>query len=221
MRKIKFETNEYYHIYNRGNNKRDMFFNEHDYIRFLFLILVFQAPITAHNINRDVNYFLKHKKFNLTPQRKNEILKRRNIELTSFTLMPNHFHLIVNERNGTGIASYMQRLQNSYTKYCNTKHNFSGHLLQGPFQAVHITTNDQLLYLSAYIHKNQRELNEWKNKEHLYTWSSYYDYTIENRWGELLARNIIIDQFKNPKKYQDFVKNSAAKEKNDSTLFID
>ena len=74
--------------------------------------------------------------------------------------MPNHFHLIVKEVKEGGISAYMQRVLNAYTKYYNAKHDTSGHLFQGPFRAIHIADNDQLLYVSAYIHLNCREINQ-------------------------------------------------------------
>ena len=82
-------------------------------------------------------------------------------------------------------------------------------------------SNRQLLYLSAYIHRNPREIKGWTNKEHEYTWSSYQDYIEENRWGELLKQDILKDQFSNPKEYRQFVETSQAKESLDETLAID
>jgi putative transposase len=127
------------------------------------------------------------------------------VELTAFALMPNHFHLIVYEAKEGGISKYMQRVQESYSKYFNKKYGKSGHLFQGPFQAVHIKDNNQLLHLSAYIHRNPREIKQWKNKEHRYTWSSFMDYLEENRWSDLLKHKIITEQFSGYKDYKKFV----------------
>ncbi len=125
--------------------------------------------------------------------------------------MQNHFHLIVKEVEENGIARYMQRVLNSYTKYYNTKYNKSGHLFQGPYKAVHIKNNNQLLYLSAYIHRNPRELKEWQNKESSYPWSSYQDCINKNRFEGLFVPDIINEQFKNKDEYDKFVKTSGAK----------
>jgi len=105
----------------------------------------------------------------------------------------------------------MQRILTAYTKYFNAKYGKSGHLFQGPFQIVHVEDNEQLLHLSAYIHRNPREIKEWKDKEHQYTWSSYQDCIAENRWKELLKHQIITDQFSGKKEYQDFVETSGTK----------
>ena len=140
-----------------------------------------------------------------------EVIKNRSIELVGFCIMPNHFHLIIKEIEDGGISAYMQRVLNAYSKYYNTKYGKSGHVFQGPYKAVHVDGNDQLLYLSAYIHRNPRELSKWLNKEHEYQWSSYSDFVKENRWDRLIAPEVLLDQFKDKKKYQEFVKTSTAK----------
>jgi putative transposase len=149
--------------------------------------------------------------FNSPEKTKQEIIKDKFVELTSFCLMPNHFHLMVKEVKENGIARYMQRVLNGYTKYYNTKYNKSGHLLQGPYKAVHVKNNNQLLYLSSYIHKNPKELKEWSNKENIYQWSSYQDFVNKNRFDDLLVFNIISEQFKNKSGYDQFVKTSTVK----------
>ena len=143
------------------------------------------------------------------------------MSLVNFTQMPNHFHLTLLERVKNGISSYMQRVLNAYAKYFNTRYERSGHLFEAPFQAVHIEDNEKLLYLSAYVHRNQREIKKWKNREHLYPWSSYQDYIRENRWGELIEPGIVLKQFSSKSEYKDFVETSGAKDKLPDDVFID
>ena len=212
MRTTPISVGEYYHIFNRGNNKQPIFLDNRDWIRFLFLIIYLQSPIVFQNLGRQVSYFVKNRAFNISGDDHRELIKKRYVKLISFVLMTNHFHLIVNEFKEGGIAQYMQRVLCAYTKYFNKKYRKSGHLFQGPYKAVHIKDNRQLLYLSTYIHRNPRELSEWKNKEHLYPWSSYQDYIQDNRWGQLLEQDIIMEQFSNKKEYDDFTKSSTAKE---------
>ena len=211
MRNIKIVPGEYYHIFNRGVNKQLIFHDNADRARFLFLILYFQSPVVFINIGRPVKHFVKHRVFNISKETQQKIVTGRFMELASFCLMPNHFHLILKEVEENGIAKYMQRVLNSYTKYYNTKYNKSGHLFQGPYKAVHVEDNDQLLYLSTYIHRNPRELKEWLNKESIYEWSSYQDLIEKNRFEELLVIDIISEQFENKKEYDEFVKSSPAK----------
>ncbi|MDP2909603.1 MAG: transposase [bacterium] len=213
MRKEKFVVGEYYHSLNRGNGKQPIFFEDRDMIRFLFSILYFQSPVNLFNISRQVSHFAKNQKFKVPEDIFRKIIKSRYVELTAFILMPNHFHLTVKELEKGGISKYMQRILNSHTKYRNAKNKSTGHLFQGPFKSIHVEDDPQLLYLSAYIHNNVRELKGWEGKEELYPWSSFQDYVGDNRWGELLKTDIIKNQFKNAEEYKLFVKNSGAKEK--------
>lgn len=212
MRSIKIATGEFYHIYNRGNLKQNIFTEERDWARFLFLILHFQSPMVFYNIGRPVFSFVRHRVFNIADDLRQKIIKNRTVELTCFCLMPNHFHLIVREVKNGGISNYMQRIQNSYTKYCNAKYQKSGHLLQGPFKIVRVADNNQLLYLSAYIHRNPKELDRRNpNYYYNYPWSSLQDCTNKNRWGELLKSDIILDQFSEKERYEDFINTSTSK----------
>lgn len=211
MRNIQISVDEYYHVYNRGSHKRAVFHDTRDYARFLFLILYFQSPVGFDQVSRYVHRFVQHRVFDIDKTDTAKIVGERYVELVSFCLMPNHFHLILREVRGDGIARYMQRVLNGYTKYYNTKYEVSGHLFQGPYKAVHIENNNQLLHLSAYIHRNPRELPRWKGGERKYGWSSYQDYVNKNRWGELLCINLILEQFKVAGEYKTFVQTSTAK----------
>lgn len=223
FRKEKFVPEEFFHIYNRGNNKQVVYRNKRDYIRFLFSLLYFQSPVSFEQISRQVNYFEKHGKFNVEPETEEKVVNSRFVELTHFVLMPNHFHLSVQEKEEGGISKYMQRILISFTKYANLKYKDTqvGHVFQGAFKAVHQADNNQILYLSAYIHRNPRSLTEWKNKEHLAPWSSFQDYTGENRWGKLLKTDFILDQFENKKDYKYFVDTSSAKDSECEDEIID
>ena len=207
MRIVKIAPGEYYHICNRAVNKQTIFHDTRDYFRFLFLILYFQSPIVFQQLGRLVKDFVLSRALDI----KGEVVKKRKIELVAFCIMPNHFHLIVKELEEAGIATHMQRVLTAYSKYYNTKYEKSGHVFQGPYRAIHISDDPQLKYLSAYIHRNPRELVGWLNKVDKYQWSSYQDYIGENRWGDLLVPDIVLGQFKNKERYHEFVKMSTAK----------
>ena len=202
---------EYYHLYNRGVRKQTIFHDRHDWSRFLFLILFLQSPKVFLNITRPTKEFVRHSMFNINPDDINGIISKRYVELTTFTLMPNHFHLVAKEVEEGGISTYMQRVLNGYTKYYNAKYHKSGHLFQSSYRSIHIKDNTQLLHTSAYIHRNPRELKKWKDMEAEYEWSSYQDFIKENRWGDLLAQDIILEQFKNRYEYAKFVNTSLTK----------
>ena len=149
--------------------------------------------------------------FNIAPEMLSKIIGARLVVLNAFTIIPNHFHLFVQNKEEKGISRYLQRVQNGYAKYFNAKYKRQGHLFQGAFRAIEVKTNEQLLYLSAYIHRNARGIPEWKNKERIYPWSSYQDCIKKNRWGLLLESGIFLNQFSTSKKYETFVETSTAK----------
>lgn len=212
-RSVSLVPGEYYHLYNRGAFKQTLFKDRNDYARFLFAIIHVQSPITFSNIHRITKRFTPSDGFSLSPEEVGDIMVNRFVELTAFCVMPNHYHLIVKEVVEGGIERYMHRAGDGYAKYFNQRYGESGHVFAGAFQAKHIPDNNYLLYLSAYIHRNPRELKGWVNREFEYPWSSLQDFTEANRWGGLLMSDIIADQFEttSSSNYKDFVKTSTAK----------
>jgi hypothetical protein len=109
----------------------------------------------------------------------------------------------------------MQRVLISYTKYFNIRHDKSGHLFQGAYKSVRQESDEQLMHLSAYIHKNPVEIAEWKGREQAFPWSSYMDCLEKNRFPYLLNTEIVTERFEKDsgmKTYQAFVSSSPAKE---------
>ena len=207
MRKIQLAPGEHYHVCNRGVNKGIIFHDNGDYNRFLFLILYFQSPINFPQVGRSVDEFVKHSVLDNA----GEIIEKRTVELVAFCIMPNHFHLIIKSLDDESISAYMHRVLNAYAKYYNTKYKKSGHVFQGPYRAVHIIDDRQLLHTSAYVHRNPREISRWFKNEDKYQWSSYQDFIGENRFDSLLMPDIVVGQFRNKAEYYEFVKTSPAK----------
>lgn len=197
-----------------------MFLEDRDYMRFLFLVLFFQSKERFRNISRHIKYFVDgDEDFGVDFGTVKSIVDFRLVRLIAFCAVPTHFHLIVEEVEEGGVSYYLMRIQDAYTKYFNTKHETSGHVFKGPFGATHIEDNDQLLYTSTYIHKHPQEITGKIQDNKTYRWSSYQDYIGENRWPKLLDTNIITKQFGSAENYQQFVKESVAKEKPEDRLF--
>lgn len=212
MRSVPILDLSTYHVYNRGNQKQTLFFDQQDYARFLFLILYFQSPEVFTQINRNVSKFVTKQSFGVKKDDEEEVVKRRVVTLQNFCIMPNHFHLTVFNNSETGLEKYMHRISNGYAKYFNTKYERTGHVFQGTYKAVLIDSDKQHVYTSAYIHKNSEEITEWQGRADSYIWSSYQDYIRENRWGELLDISTIRDTFSSSQEYRTYVELSGAKE---------
>lgn len=209
------ELGEYHHVFNRGMQKQPIFTKNADQYRFLFLLLTLQGSFTVPNINRILKSSVERSILKIDLYLVEEILKDRQVELVSFCLMPNHFHLIVRELHEGGISKYMQRLQNAYTKYFNTKYNKSGHLFQSSYKSKVILDDLYLMHLSAYIHKNPKEFSDKVGREDSYYWSSYQDCVLNNRFPNLLAPEVLLkkeENFNYKESYREFVRTSLAKE---------
>jgi putative transposase len=212
MRYENFAKNEHYHLFGGGPNKEKIFIDDEDKARFVFLITHFQSPLRVYNVSWYTQGFLKNKSFSTKEGRVSDIVKKRNVELLAFVVMPNHFHLIVQNLDEGILSVYMQRVLTAYGKYFNVKYHKRGHVFGGPFKAVHIKNNDQLLNLSSYIHKSPKEIKAWENSYDIYPYSSFQDYTGSNRWGNFLSTKAILKHFKDQAKYKDFVDSEASKE---------
>src|SRR3989344_8672090 len=132
-------TDSFYHIYNRGVEKRIIFQNSKDYQRFLETINFYRLHPTPRKLST-------HIKFNFPPIPKH-MLQNPLIEVICFCLMPNHFHLLLRQLTDNGITEFMRRISDSFTRYFNTKYERVGPLLQGPFKAKVIESDEYLLQL--------------------------------------------------------------------------
>src|SRR3989344_9596270 len=97
MKRISFSPGEFYHIYNRGTEKRNIFLSKNDYYRFLLLLY-------HCNSSKNVVLRLENKNFDLDPQ------KETLVDICAYCLMPNHFHLLIHEKIEGGISRFMQKL---------------------------------------------------------------------------------------------------------------
>lgn len=207
MRKIEFANEEYYHIYNRGVDKRDVFLDAIDYERFLL-------AMNLLNDERD-GLMLEWRDIKRSDPRAKlldfqELSSRKNpkVEIVAYCLNPNHYHFILKQLRKGGIKEFLHKVSTSYTNYFNVKYKRSGSLFQGPFKAVHIDSNEYLLYLSAYVNKNN--FIHGYNKNDNWRYSSLPDY-LGKRNNNMISvkKDIILKQFKNIAEYKEFLKNNA------------
>lgn len=150
----------YYHLYNRGVNKQAIFMDEQDYAVFLSYLKTYLLPKNENELRQKLadpttNYKEKDKILNL--------LKLNNfadeIILICHCLMPNHFHFLVKQNSENAIDSFMNSLGTRYTMYFNRKYKRVGPLYQGVYKAVMVVSDEQLLHLTRYIHRNPIHLD--------------------------------------------------------------
>ena len=198
--------NYYYHVFNRGVNKRPIFKTKYDYRRFTLLIKFYNS----------IEYPIKFSKFmTLAKDQRNEIwnrlaLEKKHTDILSYCLMPNHFHLLLKQNTENGISKLLGNLQNSYVRYFNIKNERIGPLFQGPFKTVRVDSEEQLLHLSRYIHLNPYSSGIVKNQDRLlsYDWSSLPEYINKLRFS-FCKKDDVLAGFKNTESYKNFVLNNA------------
>lgn len=188
---VPFVNEYFYHIYNRGSEKRQIFGSRRDYQRFIKTINYYQflgpKPKFSH--------YSEFQTFKPNPTKK-------IVDIICFCLMPNHFHFLLKQLIDGGITEFVSKVSNSYTKYYNTKYNRVGPLLQGEFKSVLVESGEQLIHLSCYIHLNPRVSLVTKDLDS-YEWSSYKEYTKEV--GGFCIKQEVLSFFKNKRAYQQFV----------------
>jgi putative transposase len=204
MRNLKFQNDYYYHIYNRGIVKRNIFENEKDYFNFLIRLRdLNNASIFEQRIGA-----LKEPS-SLTLKELGSFPPFTNI--ITYCLNPNHFHLLLKQLEEKGIEKFMHKIGTGNTNYFNKSRKRSGYLCQGKFQAVEIKSDEHLSYISSYIHGNP-EIHKIA-KADKWIWSSYLDY-LGKRHGTLCDKNIILKGFKNIDEYREYTNEVIENSKN-------
>jgi REP element-mobilizing transposase RayT len=198
MRKGAFANGEYYHIFNRGIDKKDVFLGAEYFGRFLLSAQEFNRQDAIGSIYQ--NSFAKE---HLGTKSLSGISPL--VEIISYCLNPNHFHFILKQLEDGGISKFMLKLSSGYTTYFNRKQKRSGSLFQGPFKSIHINSNEYLLYVSVYVNCNT-EIHRI-HKASNYRWCSFSEYA-NNKKG-LCNKKIILGQFKNAEEYTEFAKINA------------
>lgn len=185
-----FAIGETYHLYNRGAHKQPIFINSSDYRRFLLLLHLAnnEGSIDIREIVR------KYEGFPLAKIFKEEKPDKSLVEVYSYCLMPNHFHLVLREKKDCGITKFTRKVLTGYSMYFNIVHDHSGIISQGAFKSRHVGDESYFRYIFAYVHLNPLSLifprweemgvaDEDKARRFLYSYeySSFQDYASKER----------------------------------------
>ena len=194
-RKIPFVPGEYFHIYNRGTDRRVIFQDNNDYENFLKLLFLSNSNknFKISNLPNDIYLF----------ERGNQL-----VNIGAYCAMPNHFHLLITPVVKDGVSKFMQKLSTGISMHYNTKYNRTGTLFEGRFKAEHIRGDRHLKYLFSYIHLNPVKLiqPDWKEKKvknpnevlrflKKYYFSSYLEYSKETRKENLIINKSVFPNY--------------------------
>lgn len=199
--------NSYYHVYNRGVEKRIIFMDDLDYRYFLNLLKIYLEPKVESELFQNQTIYPRRPLNNFYGE----------IELIAFCLMPNHFHLLVHQKSSKSIEIFMRSLLTKYSMYFNKRHSRVGHLYQGPYKAVLVENDSQLLHLTRYIHLNPLK-KDYPLQVHFRLKNAYSSYAIYigERTAKWVNTKEILSFFKTSQKsspnrsltYESFVEDS-------------
>ena len=197
-------TGEMYHVFNRGIDRRPTYTDKREYQRALRIISYYRfiKPI------KKLSYFLLlSSEVQMAILQEMRVRNEKLVEILAFCLMPNHFHFLLKQLHQDGISKFIGNMENSYTRYYNTKNNRVGPLFLNQFKAIRIETYEQLLHVSRYIHLNPLTSFVIKDFSVLmdYPWSSLGEYMNMEENG-ICDQEIIMNSFKDKKAYSNFIK---------------
>lgn len=191
LRKTNFVESEYYHIYNRGVDKRNIFSDKSDLKRFLQSMKEFNTKNPIGSLYE--NSFIKKKELGGKAS--------KLVNFVAYCLNPNHYHFILTPLVEKGVEKFMQRLGTGYTMYFNEKHKRSGVLFQGKFKSKHLNSDKYLIQASSYVNLNNYDKNGIIKKS--LNASSWIEYIGPDNIN-FCERSIILDQFESIKEYKEF-----------------
>ncbi len=202
-----FRNKEYYHVYNRGVDKRIIFKSKIEYFHFFELML---------NVNQEESIGSIYRK----KQNDNKDIKKMSeglVEILAYSLLPNHYHFLLKQISENGISKFMHKMGTGYTNFFNYRHKRSGALFQGPFKSIHVTSEEYLNYVSAYINGNIEIHNLYKAVNYKY---SGYKYFLDGK--KVFSYENILSNFGSIKEYKNFVSEvirNSKKSKDDRYLY--
>jgi len=208
-----YVENGFYHVYNRGVEKRIIFKETQDYKVFLSYLKEYLSP-QYDNFKLKKEFTLQGETFKGVPRQPKNYYGK--IDLISYCLMPNHFHFLLKQVSNNQMQEFVRSISTRYSMYFNKKYNRIGSLYQGPYKAVLISHDTFLLHLSRYIHLNPSEFSiDLTN-----TYSSYAEFLgLRNTlWIKQdiilnLFNNMVTKDFKKINNYKDFVEKAKINDK--------
>ena len=195
----KYVPGGFYHIYNRGINKGKIFLDLQDYNVFLKYLTI------SLSIDRNESLLTNAEGMKSSNMHTNESFKEvdaRNyhdeIFMISYCLMPNHFHFLVKQRSAMSIADFLKSLSTRYVMYFNKKYRRVGPLFESKYKGVLITSPQQLLYVTKYIHRNPLKIVPIRDpvSKRFITQPSSYSSFINFNTKKWLYPELIIDNSK-------------------------
>jgi len=201
-----------YHVLSRGVDKRNIFLNDDDYLRF------------TENLSRFNNEDFNSEAISWRPGHygalgANNDKRESLVDLLAFCLMPNHYHLLIRPIFDDGLSKFVQKMNHGYAQYFNRKNNRQGTLFESRYKIVPIISEAHFTHIPYYIHFNPLDLigSGWRKNEigdmntelrfiDSYRWSSHLDYSGTRNFPSVTSREFLLNRFGDPDGYKKSVR---------------
>lgn len=227
IRKENFIDGEFYHVYNAGVENITIFKDKDDFFQFLKMIKLFNNTISKGS---SVNY-----KKNILPEKNSEEKvgwKKQEegllVEVLAYSLIKNHFHLVLRQISKKGISKFMQKISTGYAMYFNKKYKRSGSLYIRRFESEHVLGDDELKKVGVYVNLNYKihdlvvesfKLTSSENINKMTYVSSWSEYMEKNEWN-ICNKKYLIGSLETIKKYKVFSEKILLEQIRNKTIFI-
>lgn len=180
-----------YHVVNLGLEKKLIFIDKKDLDRFIQLIdyYRFENPSVRFSFRKRSTSALGEKQLPF-------------VTILCYTMMPDHFHLLLEEEREGSVSKFLSLVTNSYTKYFNARYKRSGPLFKGVFKREHIHNSERLIQVAAYIHTEPVKKGIVENIKK-FPFSSYLEY-IGLKQG-FCSVHTLMEHFATVQEYQNSV----------------
>ncbi len=150
-RRVYLETGMSYHIFSKSIAGYEIFRHEADFKRMIETLCYYQVN---NPLMKFSEFCRSEKKKNIDTVNQNQTKKDKIVEIVAFCIMTTHIHLILKQKADRGISTFMANVLNSFSRYYNTRYKRKGPLWEDRFKSVLISSDEQLLHLTRYIHLN-------------------------------------------------------------------
>lgn len=205
-----------YHVLSRGVDKRDIFMDDEDRLRFIENLFKFNDK----NFNSET-HSERPGHYGARGANGVNICDERSllVELLSFSLMPNHYHLLIKPLFDDGLFKFVQKLNHGYAQYFNKKIKRQGSLFESRYKVVPIINEAHFTHIPYYIHLNPLDLIDYGWREgnlgdldkaidflNSYRWSSHLDYTGVQNFPSVTKRDFLLSGFDGTNGYKKSIR---------------
>jgi putative transposase len=182
--RIRIEPEKFYHIWNRGNNRENLFYSSRNYEYFIRIYADYLDPVVE-----TYAFCLLPNHFHLLVQTK------------SIVVSPAGETTKTNTGKSNPVSLAFQRFFTAYSQAINVQERRTGSLFQKPFKRLELTSTRQLVNLTHYIHTNPQKhgiIDDFRQ----YPWSSY-DRIMRDKPSKL-KKDEVLQWFRNKENYVNY-----------------